>query len=77
MPDTIRRSLVVAHVPADARFKPTGAYVQGGYLPGRYKRYGDDTMDESFFPIVWQQDGYRTRFLANYCKDALELAVTR
>ncbi|MBC7970383.1 MAG: phytanoyl-CoA dioxygenase family protein [Verrucomicrobia bacterium] len=79
MPDTVRRSLVVAHVPANARFKPTGAYVQGGYLPGRYKRYGDDTMDEGFFPIVWQQDGYRTPFLADYCQDALaaSLVATR
>jgi phytanoyl-CoA hydroxylase len=71
MPDFMRRSLVIAHIPADARFKPAGAYVQGGYLPGRYKRYGDDTMDESFFPIVWTQDGYRTPFLAEYCGDAM------
>ncbi|PSB32435.1 phytanoyl-CoA dioxygenase family protein [Stenomitos frigidus] len=75
MPNTVRRSLVVAHVPVNARFKSTDAYVQGGYLPGRYKRYGDDTMDESFFPIVWQQDGYRTPFLADYCEDALAMAV--
>ncbi|MBE9079822.1 hypothetical protein IQ241_21420 [Romeria aff. gracilis LEGE 07310] len=29
----------------------------------QYKRYGDAAMDESFFPIVWQADGYRTPFL--------------
>ena len=46
-------------------------YVPGGYIAGRYKRYGDDTMDESFFPIVWQADGYRSCFLRDYCEDAL------
>lgn len=71
MPGVVRRSLVIVHIPAESRFKPAGAYVQGGYLPGRYKRFGDDTMDESFFPIVYQQDGYRTPFLAGYCEDAL------
>lgn len=69
MPDIIRRSLVMAYIPAEAEFKPTGAYVQGGYLAGRYKRFGDTTMDESFFPIVWRQDGYRSSFLAEYCED--------
>jgi len=24
-----------------------------------YKRVGDETMDESFFPILWRRDGYR------------------
>jgi phytanoyl-CoA hydroxylase len=71
MPGTVRRSLVLAHIPAESRFKPAGAYVPGGYIAGRYKRFGDDTMDESFFPIVWQQDGYRTPFLADYCQDPL------
>jgi len=62
LPDVVRRSLVLAYMPAEARFKPTGAYVPGGYIAGRYKRFGDDSMDESFFPIVYQQDGYRTSF---------------
>jgi phytanoyl-CoA hydroxylase len=66
-PDFLRRSLVLSHIPANARFKPTGTHVQGGYLPGRYKRFGDETMDECFFPIVWQQNGYRTPFLQEYC----------
>jgi phytanoyl-CoA hydroxylase len=69
MAGVVRRSLVIAYMPAESRFKPAGAYVAGGYLAGRYKRFGDDGMDESFFPIVWQQDGYRTPFLAEYCGD--------
>jgi phytanoyl-CoA hydroxylase len=70
-PGAVRRSLVLAYIPAESRFKPASTYVPGGYIAGKYKRYGDDTMDESFFPIVWQQDGYRTPFLADYCGDAL------
>ena len=73
MPGTIRRSLTIDHIPAESRFQSAGeeSYVPGGYNAGRYKRYGDDSMDESFFPIVWQQDGYRTPFIASYCEDAL------
>lgn len=67
--DVVRRSMVLAYVPAEARFKPFDAYVPGGYIAGKYKRPGDDTMDESFFPIVWHQDGYRTPFLTDYCRN--------
>jgi ectoine hydroxylase-related dioxygenase (phytanoyl-CoA dioxygenase family) len=51
--DVVRRSMVLAYIPADARFKPFGSYVPGGYIAGKYRRHGDDTMDESFFPILW------------------------
>lgn len=71
MPDATRRSLVLSYIPADARFKPASTYVPGGYIAGKYKRQGDETMDEGFFPIVWRDDGYRTPFLADYCDDAL------
>ena len=71
MANAVRRSFVVASIPSNSRFKPTGAYVPGGYLPGRYKRFGDDVMDESFFPIVWTKSGYRTPFLKEYCGDVL------
>ena len=56
----VRRSMVLAYVPHDARFKSFDSYVPGGYIAGKYRRQGDDTMDESFFPIVWREDGYRT-----------------
>jgi ectoine hydroxylase-related dioxygenase (phytanoyl-CoA dioxygenase family) len=29
----------------------------------RYKRHGDSSMDESFFPVLWHQNGYRTGWL--------------
>jgi ectoine hydroxylase-related dioxygenase (phytanoyl-CoA dioxygenase family) len=66
-PDTIRRSLAAHVLPAHARFRPDGA----SYIFGRYKRIGDTTMDENFFPILWTETGYRSPFLAEYCDDAL------
>jgi len=30
---------------------------------GRYKRFGTNQMDESFFPILYRDDGYRTPWL--------------
>jgi phytanoyl-CoA hydroxylase len=55
-------------LPSHAQFHATN---KPGYIYGRYQRVGDLTMDESFFPIVWQRDGYRSPFLANYCEDGL------
>ena len=37
-----------------------------GYIYSRYKRFGDDTMDESFFPVIYRQDGYRSPFIAPF-----------
>jgi hypothetical protein len=54
-------------LPDHTRFRPSGA----GYIFGRYQRVGDTTMDETFFPILWTQAGYRSPFLADYCPDAL------
>ena len=59
----VRRSLVIIHVPAESKFQSGGAYLPGGYIAAKYRRHGDDTMDESFFPIVWREDGYRTPFI--------------
>jgi ectoine hydroxylase-related dioxygenase (phytanoyl-CoA dioxygenase family) len=54
-----RRSLVTHCLAAEARFHPT----EISYIYSRYRRLGDDTMDESFFPILWTQSGYRTPFI--------------
>lgn len=55
-------------IPSTAQFHPTN---QAGYIYGRYKRLGSTEMDESFFPILWQKDGYRSPHLADYCADPL------
>jgi ectoine hydroxylase-related dioxygenase (phytanoyl-CoA dioxygenase family) len=57
-----RRSLVAHCMSSEARFHPDTV----GYLYSRYKRFGDDTMDESFFPVTWRADGYRSAFLDPY-----------
>ncbi|MBK8251339.1 MAG: phytanoyl-CoA dioxygenase family protein [Polyangiaceae bacterium] len=62
----IRRSLAVHLTRSDTQFRSDRL----GYVYGRYKRRGDLTMDESFFPITWTRDGYRTPWLSEYCEDA-------
>lgn len=57
-----RRSLVAHCISSETRFHPT--YV--GYIYSRYKRVGETEMDESFFPILWREDGYRTPWLDDY-----------
>jgi ectoine hydroxylase-related dioxygenase (phytanoyl-CoA dioxygenase family) len=65
-----RRSLVSHCLSSAARFHPT----EVSYIYSRYRRVDDLTMDESFFPILWTQDGYRSPFLASY--QAQAAAVT-
>jgi ectoine hydroxylase-related dioxygenase (phytanoyl-CoA dioxygenase family) len=56
----VHRRAVISHlVPADARFHPE--HVDPVY--SRYRRADDTAMDESFFPVVWTRDGYRTGWL--------------
>jgi ectoine hydroxylase-related dioxygenase (phytanoyl-CoA dioxygenase family) len=58
---TVHRRAVISHlIRADATFHPE--HVDPAY--SRYRRVGDLTMDESFFPIVWTRDGRRSAWLA-------------
>ena len=66
--DKTFHSIGLHTIRSDAQFHPTN---KAGYIYGRYKRVGDTTMDESFFPVLWTLDGYRTPFLTDYCQDAL------
>jgi ectoine hydroxylase-related dioxygenase (phytanoyl-CoA dioxygenase family) len=54
-----RRSVVSHLVRAEARFHPE--HVDPVY--SRYRRVGDTTLDESFFPVVWTRDGSRSAWL--------------
>jgi ectoine hydroxylase-related dioxygenase (phytanoyl-CoA dioxygenase family) len=58
-----RRALVAHCMSSEARLHPSTV----GYLYSRYKRFGDDTMDETHFPIIWRDDGYRSPFIEPYC----------
>ena len=64
-----RRSFAISTFPVEAKFQPAG--VGYGYIFSRYRRIGETEMDESFFPILWTQDGYRSEMVTAYCKDAL------
>ncbi len=58
---TFHRRAVISHlIRADATFH--AEHVDPVY--SRYRRHGDLSMDESFFPIVWKRDGRRTPWLA-------------
>jgi phytanoyl-CoA hydroxylase len=68
-PDQTRRSFAVSTMPASARFQPPG--IGSGYIFSRYRRIGDLDIDESFFPILWRADGYRSPMVLEYCDDPL------
>jgi phytanoyl-CoA hydroxylase len=65
-----RRSFAISTLPAEAQFQPIG--VGTGYIFGRYRRIGEDAIDESFLPILWTEIGYRSPMVLAYCEDALQ-----
>jgi 2-oxoglutarate-dependent dioxygenase len=60
--DNPRRSVIAHCISSAAKFHPT----QISYIYSRYKKMGSVEMDESYFPILWQEDGYRTPWLDRY-----------
>jgi 2-oxoglutarate-dependent dioxygenase len=54
-----RRSVISHFVPAETRFHPE----QVDPVYSRYRRVGDTTMDDSYFPVVWTSDGRRSAWL--------------
>ncbi len=59
-----RRSIVAHCSSSEARFHPSIV----GPIYGRYKKAGSLEMDESFFPILWQENGHRTDWIDHYIK---------
>jgi ectoine hydroxylase-related dioxygenase (phytanoyl-CoA dioxygenase family) len=58
---SVARMALVSHlVPVETRFHETNVDV----TYSRYRRHGDLSLDESFFPVVWDGSGYRTPWLA-------------
>jgi 2-oxoglutarate-dependent dioxygenase len=57
---SIHRRAVISHLlPAAVEFHPEHA----DPVYSRYRRRGDMSLDESYFPIVWTTDGRRTPWL--------------
>lgn len=63
-----RRSLAISTLSAQAKFQPLGTGT--GYIFNRYRRIGTLDIDESFYPVLWSKNGYRTPFLEEYCGNA-------
>ena len=58
---SVARMALVSHMlPVEARFHETNVDV----TYSRYRRHGDLSLDESFFPVMWDESGYRTPWLA-------------
>ena len=64
---TPRRSLVLHAMSSEVEFAPDKFGQGTGPIYGRYRRLGDNSMDESHFPILWARDGRRTAHLDAYC----------
>ncbi len=61
-----RRALMLHAMRSDAEYQPQN-FDQGiGPICSRYKRLGDNRLDENYFPILWREDGYRTPQIADY-----------
>ena len=57
-----RRSVVAHCMSSDAKFHASNT--SGVY--SRYKKHDTLDMDESYFPIIWRTDGYRSQWLDDY-----------
>lgn len=60
----MRRSIGLHFLPSDAKFSDA----PGGYIYRRYQKTDDPVLDESFFPILWSENGHRTPWLERYCE---------
>jgi len=62
--DRMRRSIGIHMLRGDVRFSDR----PGGYIYRRYQINGDPDLNESFFPILWSENGYRTPWIEEYCR---------
>ena len=69
-----RRSLVLHAMRSDVEYVPDN-FDQGiGPIYSRYKRLGDNQLDENYFPILWREDGYRTPQIDQYLEGASQVS---
>ena len=55
-----RRSLVMHGMRSDTIYNPMHLGEGTGQIYSKYKRLGDNKIDENYFPITWTRHGYRT-----------------
>ena len=58
--NTPRRALVLHAMQSNVEYVPEHFNQGIGPVYARYRRLGDNKMDENHFPILWREDGYRT-----------------
>lgn len=61
--ERMRRSIGLHMIPQAAVFSDR----PGGYIYRRYQRTGDPVLDESYFPLLWSEEGRRTEWIDRYC----------
>ena len=64
--DRPRRSLVIHMCSSESRFVPARLGNGNGAVYSRYRRLGDERMDENYFPILWTSDNRRTAAIETY-----------
>jgi ectoine hydroxylase-related dioxygenase (phytanoyl-CoA dioxygenase family) len=64
--DVTSRGVITHFAHADTRFHSSIA----NPVYSRYRRVGDTSLDESFFPIVWARNGGRSSWLDEYSDSA-------
>ncbi len=64
-----RRALAMHYFQADIEFNPANLKVGNGPIYGRYKKFGSNELDESYFPITWTDSGYRSPGLDEYLSE--------
>lgn len=57
-----RRALALHCMPDISKFHPTNP----AFAQGRYHKFNDDTMEESFYPILWGEHNTRSIFIEKY-----------
>ena len=59
--EVARMALVSHMLPVEVRFHERNVDL----IYSRYRRQGDLSLDESFFPVLWDETGYRSPWLAS------------
>jgi len=64
-----RRALVLHAMRSEVEYLPANFNQGTGPIYSRYRRLGDNHLDENYFPILWRKDGYRTPQIATFLKE--------
>jgi ectoine hydroxylase-related dioxygenase (phytanoyl-CoA dioxygenase family) len=65
--DRERRSVISHLVTTDTRWSDGEPHP----IYSRYRRPGELELDEAFFPVLWHEDGLRSRWVEDWCRDSV------